>query len=59
MKSIKAIRESKGIKAAWVSEQLGISNRQYLNWEKKPENLKKYQLDILARLFGVDYDDFF
>lgn len=59
MKSIKEIRESNGIMATWVSQQLGISNRQYLEWEKNPEKLKKYQLEAVARLLKVSYDDFF
>lgn len=59
MKSLKEIRESKGIKQAYVAEQLGISRQTLSRYEADQDNLTIGQAKALCHILGCELTDIF
>lgn len=54
---IKEIRESKGLKAKFVAEFLGLSSAQYCDLEKGRKKLTAELIRGIADVLGVSTDD--
>lgn len=56
---LKAIRESKGIKAGTVAQHIGVSRQTYSKYEASPENMTIAQARAVCDFIGVELDDIF
>lgn len=56
MKSLKELREEKGIKQIAVARYLGISRQTYAKYEEHPERLTIAQAKLLCSFLGCDFD---
>ncbi len=57
MKTIRELRDAKGLTQLEVAYQLGVTPATVSNWERGVYEPKVTQLRALARLFGVSMDD--
>jgi transcriptional regulator with XRE-family HTH domain len=48
-----ALREAAGLSQAQVAEKLGIAQRTYSHWERRPVALRHDQLEALAAALGL------
>ncbi len=58
-KKVTKLRELSGLTQEEVATKLGISRGRWILVEKGERDLSTEELDILARLFGIDVADFF
>ena len=59
MKSLKEVRESKGVKQVAVAEHIGVSRQTYSGYEKNPETLSVAQARAVCNFLGVDVHEIF
>jgi DNA-binding XRE family transcriptional regulator len=59
MRTIREIRESKGITKIAVARHLGISRPAYDNYEAHPERMRIETAKSVAEFLGVDLSDIF
>ena len=57
--SMKAARVNAGLRQKEAAEQLGVSNKTLINWEKGLSYPRIDQFQKLAALYGVTVDDIF
>lgn len=57
MKTLKQLRESKGLTQLQVAYQLGVSPQTVYNWERGAREPKARHLQQLAALYGVSASD--
>lgn len=54
---LNALREAAGLSQAQVAEKLGIAQRTYSHWERRPVALRHDQLEALAAALGIPLAD--
>ena len=54
---LNSLREAAGLSQAQVAEKLGIAQRTYSHWERRPVALRHDQLEALAAALGVPLPD--
>lgn len=59
MKTLKEIRESKGVKQLAVAEHLGISRQAYAYYEQNPQRLRLEQANAVCEFLHCDIGEFF
>lgn len=59
MKSIREIRESKGVTKAAVARHLGISRPTYDDYEQHPERMRIETAKEVAKFLGVELTEIF
>ena len=54
MKTLKEVRESKGIKQYVVAEHIGVSRQTYCGYENNPGSMSVNQAQAVCEFLGVD-----
>ena len=52
-------REASGLSQAQVAEQMGVAQNAYAMWERHAVALKPQQIEELAKILGVEVENFF
>lgn len=55
--TLEQLRKNSGLKAIYISKQLGISRRQYRNYELGINKPTLARIDKLARMLGVTFEE--
>lgn len=59
MKTLKEVRESKGIKIGYVADQLGISRQTYSKYEENQEKMTISQAKAVCEILGCSIEEIF
>lgn len=59
MKTLKEIREAKGIKQIAVANHLGVVRQTYANYEANPQDMSVDQARAVCDFLGCDLSDIF
>lgn len=59
MKSLKEVRESKGVKQLAVANHLGVSRQTYSSYENHPESMSVEQAKAVCEFLHVSVADIF
>lgn len=59
MKSLKDLREAKGIKQNAVANYLGVSRQTYAQYEQNPDRMTIEQARVVCEFLGEDPADIF
>ena len=59
MKTLKQIREDKGIKQVSVAQYLGVARQTYAEYENHPEKMTYPQMLAVCRFINCKIEDFF
>ena len=59
MNTLKAVRESRGVKQKAVAEHLGVSRQTYSRYENKQEKMSIEQAKAVCSFLHVDLADIF
>lgn len=59
MKSLKEVRESKGVKQLAVANHLGVSRQTYSSYESHPESMSVEQARAVCEFLHVSVTDIF
>lgn len=57
MKTLKELREQKGVKQVAIAEHLGIARQTYSNYEQNPEKLSVPQAEAICKFLGYDFKE--
>lgn len=57
MKSLRTLRESKGIQRKFVADKLGISPDHLSNYERGCTQLKLLQIKNLSDIYGITFSE--
>ena len=59
MKTLKEVRESKGVKLTAVAEHLGVSRQTYSNYESAQDQMSVAQAKAVCKFLGCSMSDIF
>lgn len=55
--TLRAARVNAGLTQSQVSEKLGVSKVTIISWEKGKTRPKKYAIDTLCYIYGINIED--
>jgi len=58
-RTIKALRQKKGLNQAQAAEKMGITKQTLCSWEKNPEKLTIDKLTIMLSVYDIEVGEFF